>query len=122
HGIRHEKQMRVAALCPERKPQRHRIDMMAIGNDAAPDVGMIERRACKPRRTVADLAHGVEKMGDTPRTSIEALERLFRCSVAVADADDDTAIAQPAHLIRRDLLGSKRDQQGADLLCRMDIE
>ncbi len=63
---------------------------------------------------MAELAHGVEKMGDTPRAGVEACLRRLAGAIGMANADGDAGFAQFAYLLCGDLLGRHRYQQRAD--------
>ena len=78
--------------CPlgvDRRAQRRRMDVMAVGDQAADDRRIGERRADQAGRARAELAHRVEEMGDRARAGGEGGARLLRRRLGVAEADDD---------------------------------
>ncbi len=120
HGVGDEEQPAFAALGAKRDAQGTRIDMVAIGDDAAPGRGMVDRSTHEARRAMAHLAHGVEEMGDTAGAGVEAGISSFRCAVAVAEADDDAAFVQRLYLAFGYLLRRHGDQQSTDCLAGTD--
>ena len=63
---------------------------MAIGDQAADDRRIGERRADQAGRSRAELTHRVEEMGDRARAGGEGGARLLRGRLGVAEADDDS--------------------------------
>ena len=62
---------------------------MAVGDQAADDRRIGERRADQAGRARAELAHRIEEMGDRARAGGEGGARLLCRRLGVAEADDD---------------------------------
>ena len=105
HGIGDEEHLarRLGADC---RAQAGRMHVMAIDDQAAPAVAVIQRRADRTGFAPGQRRHRIEQMGYALRARIEPCHCSFIGTVAMAETDNHTAFSQFAHLIRRHLLGS----------------
>ena len=81
--------------------------MDAVGDNARRDIAG-QGSSDKTGFTIAQLAHGIEKMGGTARTCGNCSLRLIKGAIAVSQADDRTRIGQGCNLVGG--YGGRRDR------------
>ena len=87
--------------------------VLAVGDQAADDARVGERRPDDARRARRELAHRIIEMGDGARAGVEDGLRLLRARVRMAEADDDPGFRQPRDALKRDRDGGERDHRHA---------
>ena len=89
------------------------MGVLAVGDEAADDTRLSERRADDARRARSELAHGVIEMGDRSRAGAEDALGLLGARVGMAEADHDPGLGQARDPLERDRDRSERDDHDA---------
>ena len=71
-----------------REPDDGRVDVDAVGDHLARDVGPLEDRRQRPGVAMVQRGHGVEQVSDVRDTRVETLHRLVVCRVRMSERGD----------------------------------
>ena len=89
--------------------QGGRVNVEAIGDDAAPSFTAFESRAHHAGRTMVQAGHGVEQVGHARHAHIERAARQIIVGIGMADRKDDPGLTQSTRLAWFQIFGGDRE-------------
>ena len=121
HRIGHEHELadRFATKC---QLHRNRRDVVAIDDQSAPAVPVLQRCPYHAGFATIQRRHRVEEMGEAGNAGVQRRSHLFVIRVGMAGADDSAPRPQVRNDLWRSLLRRKRDQCSSVLQARHQFD